>query len=99
MVSLYLGGVPEMTDPNGPASEHEFHIQIDRTHFVVSSPELTGAQIRQIPATPIGSDRDLFEVIPGSSDRKIAAADLVKMHDGLRFFTAPAHINPGKPLP
>ena len=72
-----------------------FHIRIDRDHFDVSQPELTGAQLRSLPKPAIGSDRDLFEVIPGGSDRKIGDTDLVKMKDGLRFFTAPAQINPG----
>lgn len=75
---------------------HEFHIQIDREHFTVSQPALTGAQLRQLPNPPIGPDRDLFEVVPGRPDRKIANDELVEMHDGLRFFTAPAVINPGR---
>ncbi len=74
----------------------EFHIQIDREHFTVSQPVLTGAQLRQLPNPPIGPDRDLFEVVPGRPDRKIANDELVEMHDGLRFFTAPAVINPGR---
>ena len=42
----------------------EFHIQIDREHFTVSEPALTGAQLRQLPNPLIGPDRDLFEVVP-----------------------------------
>jgi hypothetical protein len=49
-----------------------------------------------LPEPDIGSDRDLFEVVPGGSDRKIANDQDVKMRDGLRFFTAPAQINPGR---
>ena len=55
----------------------------------------TGAQLRALPNPPIGPDRDLFEVVPGGSDEKIADTQEVKMRDGLRFFTAPAQINPG----
>jgi hypothetical protein len=75
---------------------HEFHIQIDREHFTVHQQALTGAQLRQLPAPPIGPDRDLFEVVPGHPDRKIENDEPVEMHDGLRFFTAPAQINPGR---
>ena len=75
---------------------HAFHIQIDREHFTVSQLALTGAQLRQLPSPPIGPDRDLFEVVPGHPDRKITNDELVEMHDGLRFFTAPAQINPGR---
>jgi hypothetical protein len=75
---------------------HAFHIQIDREHITVHQPTLTGSQLRQLPNPPIGPDRDLFEVVPGHPDRKIANDEPVEMHDGLRFFTAPAQINPGR---
>jgi hypothetical protein len=78
-----------------PDAPHQFQIQIDRTHFTVTSPQLTGAQLRQLPKPPIGPDRDLFEVVPGGSDKKIGDNDVVEMRNGLRFFTAPAQINPG----
>ena len=80
--------------PENDKPKH-FDIQIDRQHFKVEAPSLTGAQIRQLPSPPIGPDRDLFEVVPGGPDRKIADTDVVQMRDGLRFFTAPAQINPG----
>lgn len=75
--------------------EQEFRIQIDRTHYEVHQREMTGEQLRHVPTTPIGPDRDLFEVVPGEPDRKISDADVVKISNGKRFFTAPAHINPG----
>jgi hypothetical protein len=73
----------------------EFNIQIDRIHYKVPQPQMTGLQLRQVPTTAIGADRDLFEVVPGGTDRKIADEDVVQIHDGKRFFTAPAQINPG----
>ena len=79
----------------GHGHEHEFHIQIDRTHFQVKQEELTGAQLRALPTPPIGSDRDLYEIRPGDADRLIGDGDVVEMRDGLRFFTAPKQINPG----
>lgn len=72
-----------------------FDIKIDRAEFKVKERFRTGMQIRQLPNPPIGPDRDLFEVVPGGSDEKIADDKEVKMRDGLRFFTAPAQINPG----
>ncbi len=81
--------------PKDAPKPHEFHIQIDRAHFTVTQSQLTGAQIRQIPPTPIGPDRDLFEVVPGGTDLKIANDQVVEIRDGKRFFTAPAQINPG----
>jgi hypothetical protein len=72
-----------------------FEIQIDRTEFKVSERFRTGAELRRLPTPPIGPDRDLFEVVPGGSDKKILDEEEVKMRDGLRFFSAPAQINPG----
>lgn len=80
--------------PNGP-KPHVFHIKIDRTQYEVTQEALTGAQLRHLPNPPIGPDRDLFEVVPGASDLKIENDTAVTMRGGLRFFTAPAQINPG----
>lgn len=74
---------------------HEFHIQIDRVHYTVTQSQMTGSELRQLPETPIGPDRELFEVVPGHPDRKVGNSDTVEITDGKRFFTAPALINPG----
>ena len=74
-----------------------YEIQIDRKHYQVKQEEMTGAELRRVPDEPIGPDRDLFEVVPGESDGKIELKTVVKIGDGKRFFTAPAHINPGRP--
>lgn len=79
----------------GPPEKEKFQIQIDRVHYTVSDGQMTGAQLRQVPPTPIGADRDLFEVVPGGTDRKIADNEVVEIKNGKRFFTAPAQINPG----
>lgn len=73
----------------------EFEIRIDRNEFKVKESHLTGHQLRLLPTPHIGPDRDLFEVVVGGSDLKIENDQKVKMRDGLRFFTAPAQINPG----
>jgi hypothetical protein len=90
-----------MTESHEHRQEHERHekdyrIQIDRTEYTVHQEQMTGEEIRQVPPTPIGPDRDLFEVVPGGSDRKISNDEVVEIRSGLRFFTAPAQINPGK---
>lgn len=81
----------------GEGKDHpkEFEIQIDRTHYKVTLDHMTGVQLRHLPSPPIGPDRDLFEVVPGGSDKKIGNDDVVEIRNGLRFFTAPAQINPG----
>ena len=71
-------------------------IQIDRVHYEVDVTQMSGGQLRQLPQPPIGPDRDLFEVVPGHPDRKIGDSEEVELRNGTRFFTAPAHINPGR---
>jgi hypothetical protein len=84
-----------MTETQASATNIHFNIQIDRQHYVVHQSEMTGAQLRTVPPSPIPADRDLFEVVPGNPDRKVEDTDLVQIHNGLRFFTAPGTINPG----
>jgi len=85
----------EQTAKPANPPEPKFEIQIDRNHFTVHQAEMTGLQLRHLPNPPIGPDRDLFEVVPGGSDRKIADNEVVEMRNGLRFFSAPGQINPG----
>lgn len=73
-----------------------YKIQIDRVHYTVTDDSMTGAELRTVPEPDIPSDRDLFEVVPGNPDRKIELTDKVEIKNGKRFFTAPAHINPGQ---
>lgn len=75
--------------------EPKFQIQIDRAHYEVSQAEMSGAELRRVPDPDIGPERDLFEVIPGQPDRKLADVDVVEIRNGKRFFTAPGQINPG----
>jgi hypothetical protein len=85
-------------DNPGRGGDHpdEFNIQIDREHYKVSQAEMTGAELRLVPPTPIQPERDLFEVVPGHPDRKIENNQPVEIRNGLRFFTAPGTINPGR---
>jgi len=78
-----------------PTVDKDSHILIDRVSYPVEKRELTGTELRMIPKPPIGPDRDLWQVIPGGTDRKISDSEVVEIHNGERFFTAPSHINPG----
>ena len=83
-----------------PVEPVAIHIQLGRQDIEVSPTQLhdgtlTGRQIRALATPPIGADRDLFEIVPGGSDRKIGDGDTVVIRDHLRFFSAPTNINPG----
>lgn len=83
-----------------PRRPRRLRIRIDRQEYAVPFGQLrngtlTGLQIRRFPDPDIGPERDLYEVAPGGSDRKIGNDDRVRIRDGMRFFSAPAFINPG----
>jgi Multiubiquitin len=89
----------KMSDQKLPIQSHDddaINIQIDRVHYRVNKKSMTGAELRHVASPSIPVDRDLFQVVPGGPDRKVGDADLVELHNGARFFTAPGHINPGK---
>lgn len=79
----------------GASTPPHFNIQLDREHYKVLTQYLTGEQIRALVTPPVPATRDLFEVVPSGSDRKIGNEDVVQVRSGIRFFTAPAQINPG----
>jgi hypothetical protein len=83
------------TEQNTDRPERHFNIQIDREHFQVTRPKLTGAELRKLPEPDVPADRDLYEVRPGEDDLLIEDGNEVVMRNGLRFFTAPGQINPG----
>lgn len=85
--------MPQDEKPHGP---QQFQIQIDRVHYTVSKDHMTGSELRNLPTAPIGPDRDLFQVVPGGQDKKIENSEVVEIRNGLRFFTAPSQINPGR---
>ena len=85
--------------PDKDPPEHKpFIIRIDREQYEWPEEKISGAQLRGLPPTPIPPERDLFQVVPGHTDRQIKDDDTVEVHDGIRFFTAPNTINPGAQL-
>ena len=83
-----------MTKPG--AGELKVNIQIDRKHYVADVDALTGAQLRALAEPDVGPDRDLFLVVPGGQDQKVGDDQEIPLKSGMRFFTAPGQINPGK---
>jgi hypothetical protein len=80
-----------------PDNDKKIRIKIDRKPYSVKKEKLTGAEIRALPDPDIGAEFDLWLEVPGGEDRKIEAGEEVKLKDGMHFFTAPSHINPGSP--
>lgn len=79
-----------------PKDSKTVHIKVDKESFDVDSETLTGAEIRQLPSPPIGTDRDLYLSVPGpQNDRPITDDEVVGLKNGMHFYTAPSTINPG----
>lgn len=79
-----------------PKPPKQITIHIDRKPYQVTAHELTGAEIRVLPDPDIGPEFDLWLEVPGGEDEKIANDQVVKLKDGMHFFSAHTHINPGR---
>lgn len=80
--------------------DHNVPIQIDGKPYKAPTTTKTGAAIRALATPPVGSDRDLFLVVPGPGDDvKVGDADSIELKPGSHFFSAPKTINPGDSEP
>ena len=94
------GTEPPPLGDRPPDRPRHFTIRIDRKEYrvpleLLDRGHLTGQEIRRLADPNIGPDHDLFEVVPGGSDRKIGDEERVLIRNHMRFFSAPAVINPG----
>lgn len=71
-------------------------LTIDRESYEVYERKLSGAQLRTLPSPDVAADRDLWLDVPDARDRKIQDEDVITLTTGMRFFTAPGRINPGR---
>ncbi|MFT3864594.1 MAG: multiubiquitin domain-containing protein [Solirubrobacterales bacterium] len=78
-----------------PDHDKKTVVHIDRKSYEVREPELTGAQLRQLPDPAVGPEFDLWLEVPGGEDRRIGDDEEVVLKKGMHFFTAPSVINPG----
>lgn len=70
-------------------------IHIDRVAYEVFKRKMTGSELRALPSPDVAPDRDLWRDVPDKRDVKVQDEDVVRLADGMRFFTAPGRINPG----
>jgi len=76
-------------------NEKHFNIMIDRNHYKVEASTMTGQQLKALAS--IQEAYDLFEEQQGpGNDTKIEDKTIVPMKSGLKFFSVPNHINPGR---
>ena len=88
--------VEQVSQGRETGHEKRITIHIDRAEFKVTAESMTGAELRDLPTPAIGQDRDLYLEVPGpGDDQLIGDADVVKLKDGMHFFTTPRVITPG----
>ncbi|ROQ30272.1 multiubiquitin [Frondihabitans sp. PhB188] len=73
-------------------------IKIDRHEYEVFKRKMAGAELRVVPSPDVAADRDLWLDVPDKRDVKVQDEDVIELHAGIRFFTAPGRINPGSNL-
>lgn len=81
-------------EPDKP-DHKKFVVHIDRKPYPVEGPTITAEQLRELPPTDIGADYDLFLDVPGDEDDPVEAGEVVKLREGMHFYSAPTTINPG----
>ena len=84
---------PGKDSPEGKA----FIIEIDGAQYEWPDEKITGAQLRQLPPTPIPADHALYQGMDGHPDVQIKDDDTIEVHDGLRFFTVPVDASADTP--
>jgi hypothetical protein len=77
------------------STEHEIPINLDHKQYKVAPGTITEAQLRALPAPPLGADLDLWQDVPGGDDLKIADGQVIAIKPGMHFYSAPRTINPG----
>ena len=78
-----MSNIEALSGESSRRHEVTFHIRIDRQEYEVHKEVMTGLELRHVPHPPIGPDRDLFEVVPGGSDRKISDEEDVRIQGSL----------------
>lgn len=87
----------EETEQSEQTKPKTITIHIDRATYKVEEASLTGLQIRAIPVPAIGPEFDLYQIVPGPADDVLVGdSDVIELKEGMHFFTAPRHINPGR---
>jgi hypothetical protein len=80
----------------GRPDERPIPIQIDHRPYKAEKNPMTGAELRVLADPEIGTDRDLFRVVPGPGDDvKVGDQEAVGLEPGMHFYSAPKTINPG----
>lgn len=63
--NAFIGG--QSAEGDGEEDKDRYQVQIDRVHYTVKQDAKTGAELRALVTSPVSPDRDMFEVVPGTT--------------------------------
>lgn len=71
-------------------------IHIDHKQYTAPKTPMNGLELRALAEPDIGTDRDLYQVVPGPADDDLVDdTEEVALKNGMHFYSAPKTINPG----
>ena len=85
--------------PDETAATHgpeRITIQIDRVHYEVDVTQMTGSSSANFRSRRSGRTATCSRWCPATPTARSGTDEEVELRNGTRFFTAPAHINPGR---
>lgn len=78
------------------AHEPSIRIHIDRNPYTVHQRHMTGAELRAVPAPPIGDNFDLWlEVRGDEEDQAVPRETTIELKEDMHFYSSPSNISPG----
>lgn len=90
---------PDASSPSATPSEGTpatMIIRINRTDYTIPyADRVTGEYLRNVPDPPVSHIFDLWRVVPGRDDLKVADTDSFPLTGGMRFYTVPSVITAG----
>lgn len=88
--------VNNQTNEHADNSHRKIYIYLDSTRYEAPKAEMTGQGLRDLPNPPIGPQYNLWLETPGPGDDKlIGDTEVVRLHDGMVFYSSLKEINPG----
>jgi hypothetical protein len=88
--------MPDSQDPEADRDKKskDTSIIIDKKDYKFEGENATGAQLRALAS--ISEEYELVQIVPGGQDKPISDTETIELQDGMRFFSAPRIISPGR---
>lgn len=82
----------EQADREG--ADRKVSLIFDKKQYFYPSATATGAELRALVG--LAGEYELLQIVPGGQDLVIEDSQVVELKNGMRFFSAPRNIAPGR---